>query len=259
MKQEQFSYTDSQRDVLFDLAKGLGMLLVVFAHVNYSEPIHTIIYSFHMPLFFVISGMLFNSSKYTSFRNFFVKRIKGLLIPYFVFAFSLLFLSILLMIVLKQSFSIWELLNSIKSVFLDRTYEDLRGVNNVALWFLPCLFVLECLYFWVNRVKHPLILFGIIVGIVSLGWILGRFSWARIPWNLRSAMFSIGFYAVGNRVFRPLIKKIKVTLGNVHKSYIYIYIYNMHNHFLDWINSYRISKWESRYGVINFFQWNNVL
>lgn len=41
-----------------DTAKGLGMLLVVVGHTQPPETIQTVIYSFHMPLFFFVSGIL---------------------------------------------------------------------------------------------------------------------------------------------------------------------------------------------------------
>ena len=41
-----------------DAARGYGILLVIFAHVDYSF-LRGIIYTFHMPLFFFLSGYVF--------------------------------------------------------------------------------------------------------------------------------------------------------------------------------------------------------
>jgi len=41
-----------------DIAKGILIILVVVAHVFQSGYVHDLIYSFHMPAFFIISGML---------------------------------------------------------------------------------------------------------------------------------------------------------------------------------------------------------
>lgn len=41
------------RDKSLDIMKGIGILLVVFAHVYHNSGI---IYQFHMPLFFILSG-----------------------------------------------------------------------------------------------------------------------------------------------------------------------------------------------------------
>ena len=45
-----------------DLAKAVGMLCVLIGHSFISEKINTVIYAFHMPLFFFIAGFLFWNS-----------------------------------------------------------------------------------------------------------------------------------------------------------------------------------------------------
>lgn len=50
---------DKRNDVL-DIAKGLGMILVVFGHLTYAKDAErTLIYSFHMPMFMMLSGYFF--------------------------------------------------------------------------------------------------------------------------------------------------------------------------------------------------------
>lgn len=46
-----------------DLAKAVGMLCVLIGHSFISEKINTVIYAFHMPLFFFISGYLCKPQK----------------------------------------------------------------------------------------------------------------------------------------------------------------------------------------------------
>lgn len=48
-----------KRIVWIDIAKGLGILLVIAGHLFlYDSKISAIIFSFHMPLFFFFAGML---------------------------------------------------------------------------------------------------------------------------------------------------------------------------------------------------------
>ena len=47
----------SQRDITIDIAKGIGIFLVVLGHVPIPMWLVTPIYMFHMPLFFFLSGM----------------------------------------------------------------------------------------------------------------------------------------------------------------------------------------------------------
>ena len=175
-----------------------------------------------MPLFFIVSGTLFNDKKYRLFKPFLLTRIKTILLPYLVFAFVSLIIYASFLLVIDRSFTFDYIITQIKLVLLDRTYEDLSGINNVALWFLPCLFVVEILYFAINKIKNNLLFFGTISILVILGWILGKFSWALLPWNLRTAFFSIGFYAIGNRILRPLLKLTKTTFVKLNKRYLYI-------------------------------------
>ncbi|GFI47337.1 hypothetical protein IMSAGC019_02661 [Lachnospiraceae bacterium] len=49
----------NQRKDYLDIAKGIGIILVVWAHVEGS--FYRYITQFHMPFFFFISGMLFTS------------------------------------------------------------------------------------------------------------------------------------------------------------------------------------------------------
>ena len=46
----------SNRIDFIDIAKGIGMFLVIVGHVETYDFINRMIYSFHMPLFFVLSG-----------------------------------------------------------------------------------------------------------------------------------------------------------------------------------------------------------
>lgn len=74
----------NKRIVWIDIAKGLGILLVVIGHVRTMPFIHECIYLFHMPLFFLLSGMVFKVEEYwiPCIR----KKIVHLLLPYVFFA-----------------------------------------------------------------------------------------------------------------------------------------------------------------------------
>ena len=55
------------RDSTIDIAKGIGIFLVVLGHFTvFASPLYHYIYLFHMPLFFFISGMF---AKPTSIKN----------------------------------------------------------------------------------------------------------------------------------------------------------------------------------------------
>ena len=78
-----------------DIAKGIGILLVVMGHNDLMAIfpfIKKLIFSFHMPLFFFLSGYFINTL--TPFKVFFKKRFNGLLKPFFFTIFMIYFFSI---------------------------------------------------------------------------------------------------------------------------------------------------------------------
>lgn len=81
----------------FSYLRGIGILLVVLGHsfpyikdinIPIYKYIHSLIYSFHMPLFFMISGFfankIFKIKSLKDFRSFILSKFKKLLIPYFI-------------------------------------------------------------------------------------------------------------------------------------------------------------------------------
>ena len=67
-----------QRLEYLDIAKGIGILLVVWAHAK--GPFQSHIYQFHMPFFFLISGYLYSSKK--NFLEYLKGKICSLYIPF---------------------------------------------------------------------------------------------------------------------------------------------------------------------------------
>ena len=104
--------------------KALGIILVVLGHMNYvNQDIKPIIYSFHMPLFFFVAGLSLKSTRISI--QYILKKIKRLIIPYFIWA---LFYSSL-------SFK-----NFARIIY--GSYEMICSADSLSsLWYLPCLFV----------------------------------------------------------------------------------------------------------------------
>ncbi|MBP2166981.1 fucose 4-O-acetylase-like acetyltransferase [Erwinia toletana] len=88
------------RDLWVDYAKGIGIALVVFGHVNrglYSSGVYlsegaytlvdSIIYSFHMPLFFFLAGLFFlQSIERKGKKEFIVSKADTIVYPYVVWS-----------------------------------------------------------------------------------------------------------------------------------------------------------------------------
>ncbi|QPS89048.1 acyltransferase [Serratia plymuthica] len=88
------------REAWVDYAKGIGIILVVFGHVNrglYSANIHlsesfyqltdSVIYSFHMPLFFFLSGLFFVQSLDRKGKSsFIISKVDTIVYPYIIWS-----------------------------------------------------------------------------------------------------------------------------------------------------------------------------
>ena len=81
-----------QRLLYIDIAKGIGILLVALAHndlAGYAPLLYHWIYSFHMPLFFFLSGLFFKPE--IGFIDLLRRRFDSLLKPYFFGIFLIYF------------------------------------------------------------------------------------------------------------------------------------------------------------------------
>lgn len=131
------------RYVHIDIARGLGILLVVLGHnwivFNPKGELFNIIYSFHMPLFFVLAGLFFKQG--TSLGTLTRARLDALIKPYLI--------TLILFALALQATG-----NLQAGDYLHRVlYGSGEGLRNLygehgktaywlPLWFLPHLFVL---------------------------------------------------------------------------------------------------------------------
>ena len=63
-----------------DVAKGIGIICTIIGHTFTGTMTARVIYTFHMPMFFFISGYLYHEKKT---KDLFAKSVKRLLVPCF--------------------------------------------------------------------------------------------------------------------------------------------------------------------------------
>lgn len=127
--------TDAEKRLEYiDCAKGIGILLVVIAHhLQDSEGVLLWIYSFHMPLFFIITGyLLAKRNKRFSLKEAILSGAKSLMYPFYTFSVVLLLWWILLLFVLQAKPE-----ESFRSMLL----RMLTTYGYHALWFLPTMYI----------------------------------------------------------------------------------------------------------------------
>lgn len=130
-----------ERALWIDRAKAYGIMLVVIGHVSPITALHHPIYVFHMPLFFLLSGMTF---KPFEGRADVIKRSRSLLLPYLAFGILITLILAVANRVMMQGVPIPGPLHFL----LGGTF--LTGAYGI-FWFPPCLLATLLL---LDRILH---------------------------------------------------------------------------------------------------------
>lgn len=192
-----------KRNKNIDLLKGVGIIFMVIGHLHFqSKYFVKLIYSFHMPLFFVIAGYLYTSRN--DIWGYIKRKAIRLLIPYF--SFSVLYL-VLQFFIDKTHFS-----DKIISVLLYPTFDiPLES----ALWFLPAMFWCCVFYALMERRINNRVIFSLLIIIGTfVGCLWNSFSNIQIPFSIAPAISAFGFFHIGQ-----LIKKNSHRIADVIKWY----------------------------------------
>lgn len=179
-----------------DAAKGIAIILMIFGHCISEESVERMcVYSFHMPLFVMISGFFYKDEKLSILLR---KSVKGILAPYAL----VLFLQYTLYIVIRGE--------SCLTVYRKYFYTVLSGISvanvipfaqadNVGvLWFLPMLFLVRILFWGITKISSKdekvrmlLVILAAMAGI----WTAKRNYW--LPWSADIVLFAVSFYYIG--------------------------------------------------------------
>ena len=178
------------RQTYLDVAKGILIICVVIGHViNFeyflTSVVKTVIYAFHMPAFFIISGILMNPEKLKNqtFRSFVKRKIKRFIIPYVLF----------------------EIVGGVLQMFLYGIDEVnfvgiLYGILTMhcyigADWFLPTLFFAEVIFFTVvKKTGLKMVLFMMVISIET-AFIIPEWNYAIAV--IRRILVAFGFIVLG--------------------------------------------------------------
>lgn len=143
------------RIAYLDAARGVAVILMIAGHLlgalqqndnkAWFEPVCRVIVSFHMPLFFILSGMVLRVKEGCSrnLKQVAVSKARALLIPYAIFSVCYWFLYLGMHLKHPESTGmnvVWEQL--IRAL-------TFRGIS--VLWFLPALWIAEMLFLFVFK------------------------------------------------------------------------------------------------------------
>lgn len=121
-----------------DILRGIGILLMVYGHINYKIPVYNWIYSFHMPLFFFAAGVVYKS--HPVIKDI-LHRALTILVPYIFYG----IITLLYWYFAERHYKPSDLtfFEAAKGILIGN--EDALDFN-IPLWFLPCFFLTLVLY-----------------------------------------------------------------------------------------------------------------
>lgn len=239
-----------------DVLRGLAMYLVVIGHATEDSTPDTYrfyIYSFHMPLFFMISGasyFLQTRSRNYSFKDMVTNKVRTLLLPYFTLNFITLWIWILNFKILSHSDStIWD---KIHAVFYSN--EDYLSSPSNALWFLTTLFLTILAFYllqlWCEGNEKILILATALLGLSGYAMSLTKDKY-DLPWHIDVIPIALVFFLTGY-LFILYIQKIENAL-NEHGKQIIVFVLCILGGYLCARYNAKISMASKDYGSLILF------
>lgn len=200
-----------------DIAKCIGIFFIVLGHIckyDYREnPLRLFCYSFNAQFFFFVAGITFCGLRPITINllnkkkpiRFCMNQIKRLILPYFVWG----GISVVIYYFLGKLHLVNDdtsiLPNMIGLIVADSTSEYFQW--NRPLWFIPCLFILNCFWFFSCKVltffsKGKIQINFIVIGISVITFFLSILftdfpEILSLPWHIQSAIFICSLMGLG--------------------------------------------------------------
>lgn len=169
-----------------DMAKGYGILAIMVSHVFTGHPVSQWLFTFHVPLFFFLSGFLFREGK--PLKSFLKGKLRRMLIPYFALALPIIPAEAAMSVPRARFWS--RVLELAGQVVIQRRLWP--------IWFLACLFLLELMgYVLIRFAKKEwlLALLAVIMGAIGVGY--AQLGGPALPWNLDACFSVMPFFMAG--------------------------------------------------------------
>lgn len=203
----------SKRIDWVDIAKGVAIILMVIGHTIPYNNLNILVFSFHMPLFIILSGITYKIPKdKKQVKSNFVKYVKKLLLPYLI---TLLICTLIVYVNNNNTLSVFAFFKQLIKNLLwgngcDYILFGIKFVGVGPIWFLITLFFSKVLFDVINIQLNKkglntnivfycfLLLIGIEIGLVS--WLPQGFD----------LMLIFLFYLYVGYLFRNYFDKIKI-------------------------------------------------
>lgn len=181
-----------------DISKGIGIILVMFGHCYLNSSFVFWFTSFHMALFFLLSG--YTISTCGNYFAFLKKKAKVLLIPYFFFVLLTMLINGVLAISHGKDYDIMQ-------IFLLYLLQS----RYTLLWFLPCLFIAINIVFFIGRkIQHQNAWLCMSLLFFILFFLYKQFLYIDLPWNMDLSLLGAAFIFGGQ-----FIKQLGIIKKNI--------------------------------------------
>ena len=180
----------SKRIEWIDNCKGIAIFLVILGHTMRTDLSHVYIYGFHMPLFFFLSGLVCDEKKFT-WNSFLKSRFNTLVLPYIVFyLFTWLYWLLVERSFRPLNMEWWQ---PLIGLIYGAQWHEYMSVNGI-LWFLPCLFTTEVLFYAVKIIPYVWMQWTAQIILACFGLLFKE----NLPWCLNIAFVALPFFYAGN-------------------------------------------------------------
>lgn len=166
-----------------DVTKFIGIFLIVLCHLPISWFLQKFLWTFHVPLFFFISGFLFKEAE----AKLFLQKLSARLVLPYIYVYVV---CVVLTMLIKADYDPQHSLNRLLGLFWGtHRYPDFV---NSALWFLPGLMTVQVLYFFGVQ-KQPLLYFVLLA--VSVFWYQNHYL--NLFFSIDLALLGLNFFIAG--------------------------------------------------------------
>lgn len=173
-----------KRNRSIDIIKGILIVIVVAAHYKQGS-LHDFIFLFHMPVFFIVSGMLLNRNQVTS-PSYVVRKLNSLMTPYITYL-------------------LWDFLIVRRDFSTKTTMRMLYGVRALTgvYWYITCfLFAIFILSYLLKKKPDKTVKVLILAGGIAVieSYLVDHIPLLQspgIPWNLDVSLMALVYIGIG--------------------------------------------------------------
>ena len=192
-----------ERNRTFDVLKGIAIVLVIIGHLpGLPHILHNFIYSFHMPLFFLVSGWFYKEKSGWAYIKADSRR---LLLPYYITVFLFL-LWWFVRACFRHDYR--SFLNTVivylygSEILADdgcSQYVPFTGDNSIPIgpiWFILSMFCCRQLYN-VIRMKNMVLKLILVLMLSYIAYIIANYFY-QLPFGILPGICGMTFYAFGH-------------------------------------------------------------